>query len=440
MPEPHKGFPSNRRVAYVALALAICGSGSMAYYHLGLFIPRMLAVRAFYGGGNGYSFGGDFYPIWLTTRQWRTNRLDLYSQAMTRQIQTGLFGRPLDPRFPNDPPVEYREFAYPAFADLLLWPSALLPFPTFRLMLAVVLPLLTIASLRFWLLAFRWDVGKVWFAILSLLALSTYEVLEALFAEQPGLIVGLALAAAVFALTSNRFLLAGILMSLTLIKPQMTVLAIAYLLLWGFSERRRLPFAIGFGAMTGTLLLASWWIWPNWILEWLHILFGYHRYAMPPLIAVLFGSTHLVRVITAGLLGFNAFVAWRNRRAPADSIGFWTTLSLTLAVTSVTILPGQAVYDHIILIPGILVLWRHWREIRAASSLAGAVLLVCTATLFWPWFAAFVLIVSRPLAPSVCSSYAIFTTPIRTAASLPFLVLALLMYALRVLSPVREPA
>ena len=158
MPERHTAFRSKRRLANVVLVLAICGSGSMVYYHLGLFIPRMLAVRAFYGGGNGYSFGGDFYPIWLTTRLWRNDHLDLYSQVMTRQIQTGLFGRPLDPRFPNDPPVEYRQFAYPAFADLLLWPSALLPFPTFRLVLAVVLPLLTIASLRFWLLALGWDI------------------------------------------------------------------------------------------------------------------------------------------------------------------------------------------------------------------------------------------------------------------------------------------
>jgi len=41
----------------------------MLYYHLGLFLPAVLEIRAAKGLGNGYSFGDDFYPIWLTSRE-----------------------------------------------------------------------------------------------------------------------------------------------------------------------------------------------------------------------------------------------------------------------------------------------------------------------------------------------------------------------------------
>src|ERR1051326_8600783 len=79
------------RFAILTLSLALLGAASMIGYHLGLFIPRILAVRAL-NGDRGYSFGDDFYPIWLTARQWRSEHLDLYGRKMTREIQMGLFG------------------------------------------------------------------------------------------------------------------------------------------------------------------------------------------------------------------------------------------------------------------------------------------------------------------------------------------------------------
>ena len=44
------------------------GAASMLYYHLHLYIPNVLEARAAKGLGNGFAFGGDFYPIWLTAR------------------------------------------------------------------------------------------------------------------------------------------------------------------------------------------------------------------------------------------------------------------------------------------------------------------------------------------------------------------------------------
>src|ERR1700730_5433409 len=141
------GTRSSFPFAVLALSLALVGAGSMLYYHLHLFMPNVLQVRASKGLGNGYAFGDDFYPIWLTARQWRVEHLDPYSPQMRREIQAGLFGRALDARNPADPPIDYREFAYPALTEILLWPAATLEFPTLRFVLAVLLPLLTAMSL-----------------------------------------------------------------------------------------------------------------------------------------------------------------------------------------------------------------------------------------------------------------------------------------------------
>lgn len=204
----------------IILFLAVVGAGSILAYHLGFFIPRILTVNAAKGIGNGYSFGDDFYPIWLTTRHFTA---DLYSSEVTRNIQQGLFGRALDSNNPKDPPSDYRQFAYPAYTDLLLFPVSAADFPTVRIALAFLLPILTIINLRLWMFALQWRIKRYDFAAIAILTLCTYEVLEALFAEQPGLLVGFFLAGAAAALRGGKFLLAGLLLGLTLIKPQMTL-------------------------------------------------------------------------------------------------------------------------------------------------------------------------------------------------------------------------
>jgi len=110
------------------LFLVILLAAGMAYYHLALFAPRVMDLRATQGFGNGYFFGDDFYPIWLTSRQILRDHRDPYSPETTRQIQVGLFGRGLDGLNPAAP-QDYRSFAYPAFIDVLFWPLALLLIP-----------------------------------------------------------------------------------------------------------------------------------------------------------------------------------------------------------------------------------------------------------------------------------------------------------------------
>ncbi len=429
---------SNSRIALLALALAICGSASMCYYHLGLFIPRMLESRAASGLGRGYAWGDDFHPVWLTARQAIISHRDPYSPASTRDLQIGVFGRPLDSRNPHDPPPGYREFAYPAYVDLVMWPVALLPFPQLRALLAALLPLLLVIVLGLWLRALDWKLGTVWFLVLVLLTLSSYQMLEALFAEQLGVFSALFLAGAAFAIRKQQLLLAGSLASLTLIKPETSSLAIFFLLLWSVSDRRRARFWQGFAIVSLALMGGSLWVWPHWISEWIHIVLGYTRYAMPPLIQVLLGKSvpdNVGKAICGCFVVAGLWLAWRNRGAIPDSPTFWFTLSLVLTITSLAVLPGQAIYDHTILLPAILLIVRGRRTLMEAGWLRRAMLVTGAGILFWPWIAALVLLTVRPfLAANTFYSTPVFALPIRTAAVLPFAVAALLWLSWRLSS------
>jgi hypothetical protein len=425
-------FRRQQVVPALALALACVGAASMVYYHLGLFIPRALQVRASIGLGHGYSFGDDFYPVWFTSRESQLGYHDIYSYDTTRQIQIGLFGRPVDPHRRSDPPIDYRQYSYPAFTNLILWPSALLGFPQLRMVLTLLLPTLTALSIWMWLKALRWKIHPMWVATIIVLTLCTYQLLEAFFALQPGLFVGFFLAAAALAIRSNRLMLSGSLCSLTLIKPQVTALAIGFLLLWSLSDRTRARFWQGFLATTTALMIGSLWIWPHWVGEWIAVLRGYRSYARPALVNLVLGSTfpkYTPAIVIALVLIVSLVLMWKARQFDQRTAKFWFALSLLLALTTITLLPGQAMYDHFILIPGILLLLRHRAQFHAKGPVPRILLLIGAVVLFWPWFSSFVLLVLRPLlSPEVFYSIPVFALPIRNVASLPFAVIALLAW------------
>jgi hypothetical protein len=411
--------------------LVVLAAASMIYYHLGIFVPRAIEVRTAQGFGGGYSFGADFYPIWLTCAGER--RYDPYNQQTTQQIQIGLFGRTITGGGSAASP-NYRAFSYPAFTDLLLWPLALLPFSVARILLVVILAVATALSIVLWLRALRIYVSLEMLACLMFFTLSSYAVLEGLFAEQMGLLVGFLLASSLAGLMAERLFLSGSLLALALIKPQVMALVGVYLLLWSFQHfGSRWRFCAGFFFMMALLNGSSVLVWPRWIGEWLRVVFGYREYSTPPLVCYLMGTQLCERIgffLIAALLIAAVTLAWRMRSASATSPEFGLTISLLFGVTAITILPGHAVYDHVVLLPGIILIAKRWRDF-AYSRLFRMVLGATALTLFWQWICAPLVIAMRPIFSPELFNSIVLTLPIRTAASIPFGVTALLVLMLR---------
>jgi glycosyl transferase family 87 len=407
----------------------------MLGYYLGLFMPRVREAHTASNLAGGYDFGHDFYPVWLTSRDCIHVGCDPYSPEMTRKIQLGLFGRTLDSRIPSDPPSDYRTFAYPAFTDLLLWPAAQFPFTTVRVVVALILAGLTVASVSLWMQSLSLHPAPSSLAAIVLLVLCSYPVLEGLYAGQLGLLVGFLLAASLLALQRGWPLLAGIIMALTAIKPQMTILAMVYLFIWsGHNWRDRGRFCIGLFSAVLVLCSAAVLVWPHWIHSWVRVIVGYHRYANLPLAAEIFhlgpnlGGTAVWGAIA---LALTLVVSWKKRSVPTSSVEFWLTLSLMLCITAVTLLPSQGFQDQVVLLPGIFLVSRQWQDLSYTRTYK--VLLVSgAAVLLWPYFAAFGLIASRPLLTHQdFYSQALFVLPLRTAAAFPFVLLGVLALSLR---------
>jgi hypothetical protein len=421
-------MPQPSRVTVLVVLLLSLG---MAYYHLFLLRPSILAHEASLGLGNGFYFGADLYPLWLTSRQVLLQRQAPYSPEMTRQIQTGLFGRPLDPRNRGDRPVNYRTFAYPAYTLLFLAPLVRLPFEYVRLCAAVVLAGAVVGSVFLWVQAVGLKLSTGRTLLVVLLALANYYVLEGLYAEQMGLLVGLLLAGAVVATRSEKLRCAGVLLALATIKPQMCVLLTAGILLWTVSRwKERRSLTISFLSSIVLLGLVGEWLHGGWFREWQEVVRGYRGYASLPLTELVFGvwfGLLLSSVLWAATLA----LWWRFRQSEPRSLHLVFVAAITLAVTAVSVLPGQAFHDHVIVMPGVLLLAASWRKALARSYPMKIALVLTGSLLLWQWVTALVVALSAFVASEARIRGSVFALhlPLQTVILFPFALLATLWFA-----------
>ncbi len=412
-----------------AIAIVLLLAGGMAYYYFGLFLPRSRAVTTSRGMAGRYQYGGDFYPIWLTGRELLRARSNPYSDAMTQRIQIGLYGRGLESaRRSTDPPPHYRAFSYPLYTDLLAIPLLFLSFVTVRVLLTAVLPLLTAVSIVFWARAMRVKLSGMETAAILILALLSYPVLEALYAQQPALWVGFWLAGAMMAVAANRLAAGGALMALTFIKPQVTAPLAAWLLLWCSADwKHRKAFALSLGLTTAMLLGGSELALPGWYRDWYHAIVDYRSYTLPPLAQFVLGRW-IGYAAEIAITAVTMWVLYRAIRKPAGSSDFNLAVSILLAATILLLPTGGAVYDHVVLLGGILWLYGERRLISELPRPVVAMAILLVGVVVWQWVGATVISIASLANLRWAESTNALLLPVRTAASLPFVLYVILIY------------
>ncbi|HEY1658643.1 MAG TPA: glycosyltransferase 87 family protein [Candidatus Sulfotelmatobacter sp.] len=409
------------------LLVALLALGA-SYYYFHLLLPQARARNAEIGMAGGYAYGGDFYPIWLTTRELLRHHRDPYTRQITQEIQIGLFGRTMDWRRKTDPPANFRAFVYPLYTDLLAAPLALLGFDRVRVGLGLLLPFLTAGGFVLWLEAFDLPVRRGTLAIIIVLSLVSYPILEGLYALQVGLFVGAILAAAVAALARGQNLFAGMLLAFACVKPQLVWLLAIWLLLWAFSVwKRRRVFALSFIFTLTTLLLLSQIVLPGWVVAWWRAITQYPSYTLPPLTQLVLGR-FLGNAVGLAMLALAGAICWIARRREPASAEFSLAVSFVLAVTIILSPTGGAVYDQVILIPAIF-----WLGARRAALLGGGFPIrvewfAAVIVMSWQWFAASAVALLSVFFPVWARRPAVLVFPTRMAAPLPFAILALLSF------------
>ncbi|HVM91902.1 MAG TPA: glycosyltransferase 87 family protein [Terriglobales bacterium] len=388
--------------------LKVTGPVSARYFSLAPIFILLLAMGSYYGhlrkltqqrldslGFPARNFS-DTLPRWIGTRELLLHGADPYSLEVTREIQRAYYGRALDSQRPADP-IDEQRFAYPLFVVFVFAPFISLPFHTFQLTFALVLCLASALTVIIWMRAIHLPLSPDKVLALILAAFTTIPYVEGIQLQQLSLLVAFFLAAAVFAILKNNLLVAGALLALATIKPQLSIALAGCLLLWSISQwpsRKRL--LIGFVLTLSALVLASEFLLPRWPLQFLGGLSAYLRYtqARTGIHALLgdLGGTAALIFLTA----IAAAAVWRAKSAPLDSEAFGLALCFALTLTCCTV-PSLAAHNQVLLLPGYLLLAKEHKRLRSSGRLARALLLAAALTILWPWLTGCLLLALRPI-------------------------------------------
>jgi hypothetical protein len=384
-------------------------AASMWIWVQSIAVPHQMTESAERGAPRGNL--SDLYPRWLGARELLVHHRDPYTAEITREIQIGYYGRPLDPTRKNDP-IDQQGFAYPIYVVLMLAPTVTLPFATVHRIVFWLFVVLTTISVPLWLGTLRWRLSRVETVIAILLTLGCFPAIQGLRLQQLTVLVVALIAGSMYAITHQRFVLAGILLALASIKPQLVFLLILWLCIWllgNWRERQRVLWSLVISM--AVLVIAGELLLPGWITEFRAAMKDYYRYTgggnsllngfLPPLWA---------RIASILLVGMVLVFAWRNRRASEETPAFQWLLCFTLATTLVVI-PMFAPYNQLLLLPGVMMALRARKELLQSGHLSR----------FFCWMTAGS--IGFPLLTAACLAIALAFLPgatVQKAWGLPF--------------------
>jgi len=388
-----------------------------------VLIPYQVADAAAHHRPRGIL--SDLYPRWIGSRELLLHGRNPYSDEVTREIQIGYYGRPLDPARPDDPKDEQR-FAYPIYVCFLLAPTVNLPFPVVRITFAWALALLTAGSVLLWLRVLRWRASLSVIIILLLLTVSSIPTIQGIKLQQLSLLAAALIAVASAFLSAGMLACAGVVLAIATIKPQLVFLLVFWLMIWTLGDwKQRHKLIWSFLITMVVLIAAAQFLLPGWIPQFVGALVAYERYTGgQSLLDVLSTRTGGTLLTTFAVLG-TVVACWRARRARTDSPTFKLMLALVLTVT-VVIVPMMAPYNQLLLLPAIFLVLRSWPGLWRTHGLSRMVLAIAAVLVGWPYIASLGLMLASAVAPPAVVQRA-WPLPLWTSIPIPLAVLAVLI-------------
>jgi hypothetical protein len=382
--------PSDARPAMahpvIAMVMAlVCAAGVWLFLQR-VIIPYQIADAVAHGRPRGNL--SDLYPRWLGARELLLHRRDPYSAEITREIQVGYYGQALDRTRLGDP-KDQQGFAYPVYVVFALAPTVRLPFEIVQSCFFYLLILLTAASALIWVHSLGWRNSISIRIVVVVLALGNLAVMQGIKLDQMTLLVAALIAIAILLLIYDYQAAAGLVLALASIKPQLVVLLLIWLCIWTLGDvRRRYRWAVSFFVFMAIQVAAAEWYLPHWIPRFWRALAEYRQYT---------GATSVLEEWTGQSVGrtleIMAFLllirlCWKQRGAPTGA--FVRTTSMVLAFT-LLLIPTVSVYNQVLLIPALLVLFEDRRALWRKSAASRLLLVTAAGLVVWPWIASVVL-------------------------------------------------
>jgi len=368
----------------------------------------------------------DLYPRWLGARELLIHQRDPYSREVTLDIQKGFWGRPIDPRNPNDPTDEVR-FAYPLYVVFLIAPTVNWLFESVQTWYMAIAAAVSIISVWCWWRVFAESGSALWIVVTSTLLLGSYPVVQGLHSQQLVLLVAALIAGSIAATAAGAFWAAGVMLALATIKPQVTLAIAAWLLLWSASKwRERKALCLSFLATMTVLLASSELLLPGWFWKWREALSAYMRYAPLPSapVQLIFGA-YVGPAVGAAVLAALGVFCWKTRLDSPSTDRFKLVPPLILTIY-LAVSPVWHSYDHVLLLPSALLAFRWRDEYFRLKPFGRAVLIFSIFVFAWSWISAITLYLTSRASPALAQSLVLaplYSTPFSPLCALAGLVL-----------------
>jgi hypothetical protein len=309
------------------------------------------------------SHWSDSYSQWMGTHA-LFHGTDPYTTSFTHTIEVGFYGK-----IPDNPKADTQAFVYPAHAAFVLWPLSRLPWRAARIALTAVLP--PLVALSAWMWVVLGGVKRHRWMIVALVACS-WPAIWAYQQTQLTVVVLAAVATACFLLSRNLEVLAGIVLSIATIKPNLVLLLLLWLVVQ-MAIQRRWRFLSAFCMATAGPLIASEILFPGWVRHWVIAARQYSDTPFKvPLFTLMLG--HAAGLALGGLLAaWVLFRLWKVGVAAPASAKFNYAVALILALT-VCLIPTTIwmIYNELALIPAVLLIFSE-RQKRQGMAAIGRV-------------------------------------------------------------------
>jgi hypothetical protein len=375
------------------LSLVLAGSASMCLYWSRYTDAVLIAMAP--SSGLQVKALSDFFPSWYATRELLLHHRNPYGAEVNRELQIAYYGRQLDPSRPEERRDQQR-FVYPLYFVLFVAPTATVDFSAARIIVRWVLAACAAVNVLLWLRFVRLRLSPFALTVLFALDLTSTPVFQNLSLLQPFLLPACFIAGAAAALVSGRLFLTGALLALATVKPQVSLLPIAWFALWlcGDWKRRQTVFW-GFTATLAALVLASEWLLPGWLIQYPNVLMAYAEYRKAKSFFALLLPSPLHWPATILASAIVAEFCWRVRRQPENSAAFAIALSLVLTL-AVSIIPAmEQPFNHVLLLPAVLLGIRYWPELRRGNVLTRSATFFFGLCALLPWPLAIATVVTR---------------------------------------------
>jgi hypothetical protein len=297
--------------------------------------------------------GQGFSVQWISIHALLTRGDSPYSDPITSQIQKSV---PIENSFI---PVNSPKYTAPLFSGLVVLPFALIGDLTLAHALWLTCQLIAIfAILVIGLRLTSWKPAGTIFLIVALGVIFSYQVIIPWQDGSLAIWSALFLVLSLLAISKERNELAGIALALSAIQPQMVILPIIFTLIWAGSARKKIVIlwffiTLVFLSAIGLLIV------PNWILQYIKLIYNFSKNFPPGSPGVLLKNTYpglgtQLGWLLSGILAAILLLEWRLALRKNYPWYLWT-VCLTMVISQWIGIPTIPANYCILIIPLVLV-------------------------------------------------------------------------------------